>query len=384
MSEGKSTIASQIIGERRYKLLELFFIQERTFFRLLALFLVVAAITYPYPQIAMWVGFSLAAYSAIANDSIQSIGTFIASNSERKWWLLWIFIGGIFVITVFYSWYNYGGDVSHERLLSRDNEGNLKFPQAENFKFLQLVAPIVLLLLTRLRMPVSTTFMLLSVFSANSAGILSVGQKSLIGYVIAFGVAMIVWFGLNFFIKKLLKGEMSPLWVVAQWLISGWLWSMWVMHDAANIAIFLPRSLSLTGFIVFAGVVFFGLGLLFYLRGDKIQSIVTEKSNVSDIRSASIIDFAYLIVLFVFKEMSNVPMSTTWVFIGLLGGRELAMRFSARATKKVEVDGTMSLKTTVLMVAKDLTYATIGLLVSIALAIAINDSLQDEILEWFK
>lgn len=384
MSEGKSTIASQIIGERRYKLLELFFIQERTFFRLLALFLVVAAITYPYPQIAMWVGFSLAAYSAIANDSIQSIGTFIASNSERKWWLLWIFIGGIFVITVFYSWYNYGGDVSHERLLSRDNEGNLKFPQAENFKFLQLVAPIVLLLLTRLRMPVSTTFMLLSVFSANSAGILSVGQKSLIGYVIAFGVAMIVWFGLNFFIKKLLKGEMSPLWVVAQWLISGWLWSMWVMHDAANIAIFLPRSLSLTGFIVFAGVVFFGLGLLFYLRGDKIQSIVTEKSDVSDIRSASIIDFAYLIVLFVFKEMSNVPMSTTWVFIGLLGGRELAMRFSARATKKVEVDGTMSLKTTVLMVVKDLTYATIGLLVSIALAIAINDSLQDEILEWFK
>lgn len=384
MSEGKSTIASQIIGERRYKLLELFFIQERTFFRLLALFLVVAAITYPYPQIAMWVGFSLAAYSAIANDSIQSIGTFIASNSERKWWLLWIFIGGIFVITVFYSWYNYGGDVSHERLLSRDNEGNLKFPQAENFKFLQLVAPIVLLLLTRLRMPVSTTFMLLSVFSANSAGILSVGQKSLIGYVIAFGVAMIVWFGLNFFIKKLLKGEISPLWVVAQWLISGWLWSMWVMHDAANIAIFLPRSLSLTGFIVFAGVVFFGLGLLFYLRGDKIQSIVTEKSNVSDIRSASIIDFAYLIVLFVFKEMSNVPMSTTWVFIGLLGGRELAMRFSARATKKVEVDGTMSLKTTVLMVAKDLTYATIGLIVSIALAIAINDSLQDEILEWFK
>ena len=81
MSENKSSIASQIIGEKRYKLLELFFTQERTFFRLLALFLVIAAITYPYPQIAMWVGFSLAAYSAIANDSIQSIGTFIASNS---------------------------------------------------------------------------------------------------------------------------------------------------------------------------------------------------------------------------------------------------------------------------------------------------------------
>jgi hypothetical protein len=383
MSQDKSSIASQIIGEKRYKLLELFFIQERTFFRLLALFLVVAAITYPYPQIAMWVGFSLAAYSAIANDSIQSIGTFIASNSERKWWLLWLFIGGIFVVTVFYSWYYYGGDVSHERLLSKDSEGNLKFPEAENFKFLQLAAPIVLLLLTRLRMPVSTTFMLLSVFSANSKGILSVGQKSLIGYLIAFGVAMVVWFGLNFLIKRLLNGKMSSWWIVVQWLISGWLWSMWVMHDAANIAIFLPRSLSLTGFVVFAGVVFFGLGLLFYLRGDKIQSIVTEKSEVTDIRSASIIDFAYLIVLFVFKEMSNVPMSTTWVFIGLLGGRELAMRLSARVSNRQEAEGTMSLRTTILMVVKDLSYATIGLLVSITLAIAINDSLQQEILDWF-
>ena len=81
----KFNITSQIIGEKRYKMLNLFFIQERTFFRLVALFLVIAAITYPYPQIAMWVGFSFAAYSAIAIDSIQSIGTFIASNGDRKW-----------------------------------------------------------------------------------------------------------------------------------------------------------------------------------------------------------------------------------------------------------------------------------------------------------
>ena len=34
----------------------------------------------PYPQIAMWVGFLFAAYAAVANDSIQTLGTFIASN----------------------------------------------------------------------------------------------------------------------------------------------------------------------------------------------------------------------------------------------------------------------------------------------------------------
>jgi hypothetical protein len=382
MSTEKNSITSQIIGERRYKLLELFFIQEKTFFRLITLFLIIAALAYPYPQLAMWIGFSFAAYSAIANDSIQSIGTFIASNSDRKWWVLWLFIGGIFVATVFYSWYVFDGDVTHQRLLATDKEGNLKFPQAESFSFLQLGAPIVLLLLTRLRMPVSTTFMLLSVFSASSSGIISVGYKSILGYGIAFGVAMIVWLALHPLIKRILKGDMHPAWRWVQWIISGWLWSMWIMHDAANIAIYLERSLNFTGFLVFTGVIFLGLGLLFYLRGDRIQSIVTEKSQVADVRAATIIDFAYLIILFVFKEMSNVPMSTTWVFIGLLGGRELAIRLAHR--KEKEPEGTMTLKRTISMILKDLGFATIGLLVSVLLAIAINDTLQEEIIAWFQ
>jgi hypothetical protein len=382
MSTEKNSITSQIIGERRYKLLELFFIQEKTFFRLIALFLIIAALAYPYPQLAMWIGFSFAAYSAIANDSIQSIGTFIASNSDRKWWVLWLFIGGIFVATVFYSWYVFDGDVTHQRLLATDKDGNLKFPQAESFSFLQLGAPIVLLLLTRLRMPVSTTFMLLSVFSASSSGIISVGYKSILGYGIAFGVAMFVWLGLHPLIKRILKGDMHPAWRWVQWIISGWLWSMWIMHDAANIAIYLERSLNFTGFLAFTGVIFLGLGLLFYLRGDRIQSIVTEKSQVADVRAATIIDFAYLIILFVFKEMSNVPMSTTWVFIGLLGGRELAIRLAHR--KEKEPEGTMTLKRTISMILKDLGFATIGLLVSVLLAIAINDTLQEEIIAWFQ
>jgi hypothetical protein len=378
----KFSIASEIIGEKRYKLLNLFFIQERTFFRLIALFLVVAVIFYPYPHIAMWVGFGFAAYSAIANDSIQSIGTFIASNLDRKWWMLWLYIGGIFVVTVLYSWYYFDGDVTHQRLMAQNDKGELKFPEAQEFKFLQLAAPIVLLLLTRLRMPVSTTFMLLSVFSASSEGIIAVGQKSLVGYGIAFAVAMFVWYLMDFLVQRLLKGEMHPGWRIAQWLISGWLWSMWVMHDAANIAIFLKRQISFGEFIAFTSVIFFGLGMLFYLRGDKIQKVVTEKSEVSDVRSASIIDFAYLIVLFVFKELSNVPMSTTWVFIGLLGGRELAMRLSERRKKQIHTN--LPFKNTILMIGRDFLFATIGLIVSVILAIAINDSLQEEILAWFK
>ena len=33
------------------------------------------------------IGFLLAAYSVVANDSVQTLGTFIASNSQRfKWY----------------------------------------------------------------------------------------------------------------------------------------------------------------------------------------------------------------------------------------------------------------------------------------------------------
>ena len=34
------------------------------------------------------VGFSLAAYSVIANDSVQTLGTFMASNQRFKWYWL--------------------------------------------------------------------------------------------------------------------------------------------------------------------------------------------------------------------------------------------------------------------------------------------------------
>ena len=36
------------------------------------------------------VGFSLASYSVIANDSVQTLGTWMASNQARfKWYYMW-------------------------------------------------------------------------------------------------------------------------------------------------------------------------------------------------------------------------------------------------------------------------------------------------------
>src|SRR5690606_10023570 len=304
----------------------------------------------------MWFGFMLAAYSAIANDSIQTIGTFIASNQQRKWWVLWLFIGLIFVATVTYSFIVFDGDVSYQRLASKG------FSEAPtSFTFLQLSAPLILLILTRMRMPVSTTFLLLNAFATDAGAIWDVMQKSFTGYVIAFLTAIVVWYLVGAFIKKYIKGKPNKYWYVLQWITSGALWSVWIQQDAANIAIFLPRSLNVMQFLAFTTFIFLGLGLLFYLKGDKIQSIVNEKSGVTDVRAATIVDFIYALLLFYFKGLSTIPMSTTWVFIGLLGGREIAISLTKKRHKKKA----KSLKNSARMVGKDMAYATIGLVVSL-------------------
>lgn len=370
MAQSENSDASfleQLIPTSFYTIIK----EERSFLALIGFFFFVAGVTFPHAQIAQWVGFALAGYSAIANDSIQTIGTFIASNEDKRWWVLWIFIGGIFLATVTYSWFTYNGDVSYQRLASK---GFADAP--DSFTFLQIAAPIFLLLLTRMRMPVSTTFLLLSCFAADIDAIGKVLTKSLSGYLVAFVAAIVVWILLSRIINKMVKGEPHPLWNVFQWITSGTLWAVWIMQDAANIAVYLPRSLGPWQFVAFAGYIFLGLGVLFYLRGDRIQKVVTEKSDVRDIRSASIIDFVYAMILYYFKIKSQIPMSTTWVFIGLLAGREIAMTFTdARGKGK-------PLKHSLKLIGKDAGYALIGLAVSIALAISINPGIESEIVRY--
>jgi hypothetical protein len=348
--------------------------KERNFLILVVALTFLSGILAPFPAIAMWFGFALAGYSAIANDSIQTIGTFIASNNRIKWWYLWLFIGLIFVATVTYSWVMFDGDVSYQRLTLKG------FSEApSSFTFLQLSAPLVLLILTRLRMPVSTTFLLLNAFSTESGAIVSVLKKSLSGYIIAFVVAIIVWFLVGKLIKKYAKGKPAPYWRILQWVSSGALWSVWVMQDAANIAIFLPRSLNAWEFVAFTGFIFIGLGVLFFLKGDRIQKIVTEKAGVTDVRAATLVDMVYALLLFYFKTISVIPISTTWVFIGLLGGRELAISISKKRAKRRK----KSLKSSFLMAGKDLKNAGIGLLVSLILALAINEKIREEFISFF-
>jgi hypothetical protein len=90
-------------------------VRERLFLALLGAAFLVVGLTYQDAAIARWVGFVFAGYAAVANDSIQTIGTFIASNGKRPWWQLWVFMAAIFVATTAYSWLVNDGDVSYQR-----------------------------------------------------------------------------------------------------------------------------------------------------------------------------------------------------------------------------------------------------------------------------
>lgn len=351
-------------------------VNERVFIAIILTGITLSAIMVNFGQAAMWLGFFFAAYAAVGNDSIQSLGTFIESNKERKWWILWLFTGAIFIATVTFSWIYFNGDVTYQRLINED--GTTSFPHPENFSFWQLMAPLALLVLTRLRMPVSTTFLLLSVFSASSSGILSMVTKSVSGYAMAFVLSFAVWYFSYEIIRKYFKSrDFGVGWTIVQWSVSGLLWSVWIMQDGANIAVFLPRTLDWIQFLIFTTVIFLGLGLLFYLRGDRIQQVVSEKIRIADVRAATVVDFTYVILLIYKLFISTIPMSTTWVFLGVMGGREIAINL---ARKKA---GTNHKVKAVKLIGKDFIYALIGLLVSVILAAGANKEIRNEIFSFF-
>lgn len=69
-------------------------------------------------------------------------------------------------------------------------------------------------------------------------------------------------------------------------------------------------------------------------------------------------------------------MSTTWVFVGLLAGRELGMRIRAQ-------DSSAAFSKTFLLIGKDVLSVAIGLIISVILAVAINPVMQQELLDFF-
>ena len=160
-----------------------------------------------------------------------------------------------------------------------------------------------------------------------------------------------------------MKEEHKVYWRVGQWFTTGFLWWTWLSHDMANIAVFLPREIPIDLMLVISAVFVAGLWYMFREGGGKIQNIVLEKHNTRYVRSATIIDGVYWLILFFFKELNDIPMSTTWVFVGLLCGRELAM---------ATMTGKEKFKVVFPLIGKDFLKMMVGLATSVGVVLSIH------------
>ena len=202
------------------------------------------------------VGFGLAGYSVIANDSVQTLGTFMASKQKWfKWYTLATAASFAMIVTISYGWWTYDGDISYGRLT--------QIPYQE-IRWDHAIAPGILLLLTRIGIPVSTTFLVLSAF-ASTIIIEKMLLKSVMGYGVAAVVAYFCWIGISKFINEkfdeITTQSKINFWRNAVWITSAFLWCTWLMHDIANIAVYLPRKLD----ILLLAIVLIYLSILLFI-----------------------------------------------------------------------------------------------------------------------
>ena len=304
------------------------------------------------------VGFGLAGWSVIANDSVQTLGTFIASKSKWfKWYTLAASASFMMAVVLIYGWWAYDGDISFGRLT--------RIPYQE-IQWYHAVAPGILLLLTRVGIPVSTTFLVLSAF-ASTVVLEKMLLKSVVGYGLAAVAAYICWIAISKIINEKFD-EVTTEWKIsfwrnAVWVSSAYLWAAWLSHDVANIAVYLPRQLDITLLLIVVAYFTILLFYIFYIQGGPIQKVVLDKTGTRYARSATIINTIYAAVLYYFKELNDLPMSTTWVFVGLLCGRELAISTMNKEYK---------FKYVFPLIGKDFVKMVFGLSVSVGIVLSIH------------
>ena len=322
------------------------------------------------PEIFMLIGFTLSAYAIVANDAIQTLGTFIAANKDKHWLYLWGFAAGILAFVLLYGWYFNQGDPTYGRLTKFYYDPK---EIESTYGFLCVIPPLMLLMLTRFGLPVSTTFLILTFFKPKNLTDMVI--KSLSGYALALVVGLLVFLWVKrIFANSSQANSETPVaiaswWTPLQWCSTAFLWSQWLIQDLANLFIYFPRTgaegtpQAIAFSWVLGGLLIMMVMQVFIFKdgGGKIQQIVEAKSQSGDIREATMINFVYALVILFFKEYSNLPMSTTWVFLGLLAGREIAYHWHI----------IRSHSQTWKMIFSDLTKASIGLVVSVIISLGL-------------
>ena len=307
------------------------------------------------------VAFLLASYAVIGNDALQTLGPFLAANRgriARPWQAL--FLGAVLLAVLLLGWLGGAGDPAWGRLASFELAAPLSWPD--------LIPPLAVLALTQWGAPVSTSFLVLTAFTPTNLPALLL--HSLVGYLLALGLGLALYSLLPAATVIKVGAPADPLrpadgqrfWLVMQWAATGWLWSQWLIQDLANLYIYLPRRLAGPELAASLVVLCLGVCLLTAEGGGAIQQVFTSKSGSEDPRATTLISAFYGLILFALGRWSPLPLSTTWVFLGLLGGRELALASQGRRGEAPALSASLG---------ADLLKASLGLGVSLTVALAV-------------
>ena len=382
--------------------------------------------------------FSLAAYAVIWNDAVQTLMTYLHSNSDVPWKYLYGWVAAVLLWVIWYGFLTNGWDITYGRLDAKGYTGI-------NVEWYIVIFPLILVFLTRFRgIPVSTSLLILSIF-ASELLFQKIVMKSALGYLVAFIASFAMWCivectlkktaekvknkGLNFaamlfqsavgaavimvglayvvipFVMQMFPAleipavsnfqlglysavvflfvlwllyerkaddsvsRASTFWRIAQTFTTALLFSTWLMHDMVNIAVFLPGTLTIEVMLLISFIFLLGLAYTFRIKGWPVWNIVTKKTSTNEIVAATMIDLVYFVVLLIFKEWSNIPMSTTWVFVWLLAGRQLAIR----SINRIDViDWADRFKVDFKEIWKDISKIMVGLGISVVALIIVR------------
>ena len=136
----------------------------------------------------------------------------------------------------------------------------------------------------------------------------------------------------------------------------------WLTQNTVNIVVYIPRQLNLYSLCLFLFVGLIMIAFTFYNRGGPIQEIVSEKKDMENIKSATLINFLFGSVIILLSLINKIPMATTWVFIGILAGRELSM---AKYDNDAEISIIERYRNAKAIILKDLISSILGISLSL-------------------
>ena len=292
----------------------------------------------------------LSVFSVLENSSFQIFGTFLSSNKENSFYKIFLFIVLIFIAVLFFEW--------------NINNGRLDFGRLTNFDYnpyvglKALTAPLLLFFLTYKKIPVSTTFVLLSGFMTKHTVDMMLA-KTATSYLVSFIFGYYIWYILDKRFKdKITKFDEKDtnFWKNIQILSNIVLIVMWITSNNGNLIVSLPRNFTISSFLLYLSFCAITIAYIILSKGGKMQkSIIDAKKGLNNPKTGSIINMVFSSIILAFQFISTTPIATTWAFIGLLSGREFALSMKKHGSVN---------KITILKILKDLSVLIYGLIVT--------------------